>query len=887
MTIPTATYRLQFRNGMTFRRAMTLIPYLKRLGVSHLYASPVFEAAAGSTHGYDITDANRFDPALGTAEDFDALAAALTENGLGLILDIVPNHMAASLDNPWWRSVIERGQASPHAPAFDIDWNRRLTLPWLAKPFAEAVADGDIVLSADTKAGCLALSLPGLAVPLDPESYDDALRGDDGLNGRLLSLADVARREGENMFHMRLRNLLADKADLARLEARLAALSQDAGHLEDVHERQHFELIHWREAPKRLSYRRFFEVTELVGVNVEDARVFEDSHRLILELVRDGKVQGLRVDHVDGLSDPAAYLTRLRGDIGDETYLIVEKILEDGEDLPADWPVAGTTGYEFIDRLTHVLVERKGVERLRRQYAALGGLTDMAAGLYDARQSMISRNFAGEVSGLKRLAIQLALSEETHVDAGEAAIAAALKALLAVFPVYRTYGTKGALSENDARLVAEAAAKIEPALDPEEKKALDFIVTLLTGECAPRQTPRAEKFRRRFQQLTGPLMAKSLEDTLFYRQMPVLGLNEVGGNAGREEFLPRHFHAAMAERAGRWPLALSATSTHDTKRGEDARARLYALTAEPQPWIDGVTRWRATNSRHVTRHPDGPAPEPELEWALYQALLGSWPHDLDIQDDAAVEALLERLFPYIEKALREAKLRSDWTDPRQDYETAVKDYIAALLSPDNRLFLRDFHRTIRPYLRAGAWNGITQAFLKMTAPGIPDIYQGSERLDLSLVDPDNRREPDYASLQASLDGTADWPQGEEALLDGRLKQALIARALALRAGHRDLFEHGDYRPLGARGAMKEHVVAFLRRHGDRRMLVVAPRLPNSLMAEADGTIPAERWLDTAIDLPDDIRSLTNAFTGEPVEPQAHLRIAGFLADMPVALLLSD
>lgn len=887
MTIPTATYRLQFRNGMTFRRAMTLVPYLKRLGISHLYASPVFAAAAGSTHGYDITDANRFDPALGTAEDFDALAATLTENGLGLILDIVPNHMAASLDNPWWRSVIERGQASPHAHAFDIDWNRRLTLPWLAKPFAEAVADGDIVLSADAEAGCLALSLPGLAVPLDPESYDAALEGDDGVNGRLLSLADIARREGEDRFHTRLRALLADEADRARLEARLAALSQDAAHLEDVHERQHFELIHWREAPKRLSYRRFFEVTELVGVNVEDDKVFEDSHRLILELVRDGKVQGLRVDHIDGLADPAAYLTRLRRDIGDETYLIVEKILEDGEDLPADWPVSGTTGYEFIDRMTHLLVERKGAERLRRQYAALGGLTDVAAGLHGARQSMIARNFAGEVSGLKRLAIQLALSEETHVDVGEAAIAAALKALLGVFPVYRTYGTKGALSENDARLVSEAAAKIEPTLDPEEKKALDFIVTLLTGECAPRQTTRAEKFRRRFQQLTGPLMAKSLEDTLFYRQMPVLGLNEVGGNAGREEFLPRHFHAAMAERAARWPLALSATSTHDTKRGEDARARLYALTAEPQPWIDGVTRWRATNSRHVTRHPDGPAPEPELEWALYQALLGAWPHDLDPQDDEAVEALLERLFPYIEKALREAKLRSDWTDPQEDYETAVKDYIAALLSPDNRLFLRDFHRTIRPYLRAGAWNGITQAFLKMTAPGIPDIYQGSERLDLSLVDPDNRREPDYASLQASLDAASDWPQGEETLLDGRLKQALIARTLALRATHRDLFENGDYRPLGARGAMKEHVVAFQRRHGDGRIIVVAPRLPNSLMAEPDGMIPAERWMDTAIDLPDDIKSLTNAFTGEPVEPQAHLRIAGFLSDVPVALLLSD
>ncbi len=887
MTIPTATYRLQFRNGMTFCRAKSLIPYLKRLGISHLYASPVFAATAGSTHGYDVTDANRFDPALGTQADFDALSDTLKENGLGLILDIVPNHMAASLDNPWWRSVIEHGQASRHAPAFDIDWGRRLTLPWLAKSFDAAVADGDIALAADVEAGCLAFTFSGIAIPLDPASYDAALKGEDGLNGRLLALADPARPEDDARFHAGMRDLLANAEDRSRLDARLVELSRDAGHLKEVHERQHFELIHWRDGPKRLSYRRFFEVSELVGVNVEDPKIFEDSHRLILDLVRSGKVQGLRVDHIDGLADPSAYLSRLRQEIGDETYLIVEKILENDEDLPADWPISGTTGYEFIDRMTHLLVERKGAERLRRQYAALGGLNDVAAGLHGARQLMISRNFAGEFAALKRLAIQLALSEENHLDVGEQALTDALKALLAVFPVYRTYGTKGALSENDAKLISEATAKIEPSLSADEKTALNFLSALLKAECAPRQTPRAAQFRRRFQQLTGPLMAKSLEDTLFYRQMPVLGLNEVGGDAGREEFLPRHFHAAMTERAAHWPLALSATSTHDTKRGEDARARLYALTAEPQPWVDGVTRWRATNSRHVTRHRDGAAPEPELEWALYQALLGAWPPRLDIQDDDEVEALLERLLPYVEKALREAKLRSDWVDPQDDYETAVKDYITALLSPDNRLFLRDFHRTIRPYLRAGAWNGIAQTFLKMTAPGIPDIYQGAERLELSLVDPDNRREPDYDLLQQSLDDLSGWPQGEDALLDGRLKQALIARTLPLRATYRDLFEKGDYRPLNARGAMKEHVVAFLRRYGDKVAIVVAPRLPNGLMAEADGAIPADRWGDTAIDLPDDIKSLTNAFTGDPVEPQAHLRIAGFLAELPVALLLSE
>ena len=832
MTIPIATYRLQFRNGMTFRRAASLVPYFRRLGISHLYASPVFAATADSTHGYDVTDPNRFDPALGTEADFNALSDALKAEGIGLILDIVPNHMAASLENPWWASVVTHGRASAHAHVFDIDWSRRLTLPWLSSPFDAAVEEGEVTLTADAD-GNPALSLSGMTIPLVPGSLPD----------------------------------------------------EDAPSLETVHARQNFELIHWRDAPKQLSYRRFFEVTGLVGVNVEDERVFEETHRLILDLVRSGRVDGLRVDHIDGLSDPAAYLDRLRKAIGPQTYLLVEKILEDGEDLPSAWPVSGTTGYEFIDRLTHLLVDKKGAERLRRNCAALGGTTDYHDGLREARDLLIARNFEGEVAALRRMAVQLALSHEEEQGASQADIDEALQALLREFPVYRTYGTAGSMPETDRTLLDALAERLRKTLSNTGGRALDFLVATLNGDCPPRQTAKAALFRRRFQQLTGPLMAKALEDTLFYRQMPVLALNEVGGDAGREDFSPRHFHEAMAARARDWPLALSSTATHDTKRGEDSRARLYALTDDPQSWIEGVTRWRASNSRHVTRGKGGAAPEPELEWALYQALLGVWPPFLDPDDDDGIEALLDRLLPYAEKALREAKLRSNWTDVDDAYESAVKDYIAALLSADNRLFLRDFHRSIQPYLHAGAWNGIAQTLVKLTAPGIPDIYQGAEQMDLSLVDPDNRRPPDFDGLQSDLDPDGKGPWEEEALLSGRLKQTLIARILAFRRAEATLFEKGDYTPVSARGAMKTHVIAFRRSHEGRSLVAIAPRLPLALIA-GDGAIPAAGWADTAIDLPDITGTLTDVLTGRTVQAEPHLKLSGVLTDFPVALLIT-
>ena len=838
MTVPIATYRLQLRDGMTFRRAESLVPYLRRLGASHLYVSPVFAATTGSTHGYDIVDPNRFDPALGSEADFMALSDALKAAGMGLVLDIVPNHMAASLENPWWRSVVTYGRASPHAGVFDIDWSRRLTLPWLSKPFAKAAEDGEVGLTTNPD-GTAAFSLSGMSIPLHPDSVPP----------------DPA----------------AGKVDAEALEA--------------LHERQNFELIPWRDAPKRLSYRRFFEVADLVGVNVENAEVFEKTHRLILDLVRSGRVDGLRVDHVDGLTDPAAYLARLRQAIGPDVWLLVEKILQDGEELPSGWPVSGTTGYEFIDGLTHLLVDRKGAERLRRNYAALGGATDHRGGLRDARSMLITGNFEGEVAALRHLAVQLALSHEEDLGVSEADIDQALHALLAEFPVYRTYGTAEGMPEPDLALLQGLCERLRKTMPETGGRALGFLLDLLTDNCPPRQTAKAALFRRRFQQLTGPLMAKALEDTLFYRQMPVLGLNEVGGDAGREDFAPRHFHEAMTARARDWPLALSSTATHDTKRGEDARARLYALTDDPQPWIEGVTRWRAGNSRHVTRGEGGPAPEPELEWALYQALFGVWPPFLDPDDDEGIEALFARLLPYAEKALREAKLRSNWTDADEAYEGAVKDYIAALLSADNRLFLRDFHRSIQPYLRAGAWNGIAQTLVKLTAPGIPDIYQGSERLDLSLVDPDNRRPPDFKGLQASLVTDGDWPLDEEALLSGRLKQALVARVLAFRRANAALFEKADYAPVAARGGMKTHVIAFRRNHAGRSLIVVAPRMPLALIA-GDGAIASAGWADTAIDLPDIAGPLTDALTGRMVAAEPHLRLSGVLDALPVALLLS-
>ncbi|MFL4210483.1 malto-oligosyltrehalose synthase [Enterobacter mori] len=797
--IPSATYRIQFRNGMTFDRVVALIPYFRDLGISHLYASPVFTATTDSTHGYDVTDPNEIDPAIGGRDGFNRMAAALRQAGMGLILDIVPNHMSTSLENRWWRDVIEHGKQSRYARYFDIDWSRPLTLPFLGDTFEAELEKGAIRLHRDSVTNKAALVYYDTAYPLNPGTWDE------------------------------------NKS------------------IAELHEAQSWRLMSWREAPKQLSWRRFFEITGLVGVRVEDEQVFHDTHRLILELVHDGTVDGLRIDHIDGLADPLGYLQRLRQATGPDCYITVEKILAKGEQLPAEWPVSGTTGYEFIASLAEVLVDDNSLERLEKVHnETLGVTVDRQNALRDAKGLMTDRNFEGEFTTLLNLARDLAQHNGVEIQTDD--IHHALRELLIAFPVYRTYGTAEGLTPSDVTLLSRVVASVN-ASEP----ALSLIVRILTGDLPERDRDAATLFRTRFQQLTGPLMAKSVEDTLFFRHNLELALNEVGADPTPRAFSLSRFHQEMRIRLARQPDALLGTSTHDTKRGEDARARLYTLTEAPEQWGENLARWRQMNQTHVRFLNDGTAPNAADTWMIYQALAGVWPATLSPDDRDGLQTLEARFLGFIEKALREAKQRTDWIDSNESYENVVMDYVRHLLSPDNTLFLHDFSETLQPFVRAGLMNSLSQTVIKLTAPGVPDIYQGSEALNFSLVDPDNRREPDFATLVQNL-STANLRvfNDEQCWRDGRVKQYVTATLLRLRPHYPALFRYGDWLPLKVTGEREEHLIVYARVKDDEALIVAVARLVFTV------TRNEKLWVNTSVAIPKELvgKRYRDVFSGE-------------------------
>lgn len=797
--IPSATYRIQFRNGMTFDRVVALIPYFRDLGISHLYASPVFTATTDSTHGYDVTDPNEIDPAIGGRDGFNRMAAALRQAGMGLILDIVPNHMSTSLENRWWRNVIEHGKQSRYARYFDIDWSRPLTLPFLGDTFEAELEKGAIRLHRDSVTNKAALVYYDTAYPLNPGTWDE------------------------------------NKS------------------IAELHEAQSWRLMSWREAPKQLSWRRFFEITGLVGVRVEDEQVFHDTHRLILELVHDGTVDGLRIDHIDGLADPLGYLQRLRQASGPDCYITVEKILAKGEQLPAEWPVSGTTGYEFIASLAEVLVDDNSLERLEKVHnETLGVTVDRQNALRDAKGLMTDRNFEGEFTTLLNLARDLAQHNGVEIQTDD--IHHALRELLIAFPVYRTYGTAEGLTPSDVTLLSRVVASVN-ASEP----ALSLIVRILTGDLPERDRDAATLFRTRFQQLTGPLMAKSVEDTLFFRHNLELALNEVGADPTPRAFSLSRFHQEMRIRLARQPDALLGTSTHDTKRGEDARARLYTLTEAPEQWGENLARWRQMNQTHVRFLNDGTAPNAADTWMIYQALAGVWPATLSPDDREGLQTLETRFLGFVEKALREAKQRTDWIDSNESYENVVMDYVRHLLSPDNTLFLHDFSETLQPFVRAGLMNSLSQTVIKLTAPGVPDIYQGSEALNFSLVDPDNRREPDFAALVQNL-STANSTvfNDKQCWRDGRVKQYVTATLLRLRPHYPALFRYGDWLPLKVTGEREEHLIVYARVKDDEALIVAVPRLVFTVTGNE------KLWVNTSVAIPKELvgKRYRDVFSGE-------------------------
>lgn len=823
MIPPLATYRLQFRQGMTFDRAARHLAYIKSLGVSHVYASPVFSATSGSTHGYDVTDPNVIDPVLGGRAGFDRFVARLKEEGLSLILDIVPNHMAASLENGWWRDVLEKGEESPFADYFDVDWSEPVTLPHLDRPFDQVVEEGRFTIE------------PG--------------------SGEAWSL-----RYGDLHYPLSRQSVVRLRLETGGEAGALAAQAASPARMEALHAAQHWRLIPWQEAATRLSYRRFFEIADLVGVRVEDPAVFAATHALILELVRRGDVQGLRIDHVDGLADPAGYLQGLRQAVGNETFIVVEKILAPNETLPADWPVSGTTGYEFAATAGDLLTSAAGLKRLDERYRATVSGADFESELVRAKTAMVTHNFAGEVERLVALAVALLPGH------GEEALRGAIRALLVAFPVYRTYGVRGALSVQDYVVLDRATVRAEAFADPSAVKA--FAGLLRAGE------PRAWLLRTRFQQLGGPVMAKAMEDTAFYRYNRLLAVNEVGGEPGRMPAGMEGFHAAMQTRRRTQPNGLSATTTHDTKRGEDARMRQHAISEWPDLWADHVARWRVVNGAFLAQGEGGPAPGPNVEWMLYQALLGVLPDPLNDED---VDALRERFTAYALKAVREAKEKTSWAAPDSAYEAAVERYAAAFFAEDNRYFLRDFRQSVRPFIAAGALNSLVLTLLKIAAPGIPDFYQGAEGGDFSLVDPDNRREVDYGRLARHRDMQDADPAS--------MKIALIRAGLGLRREKARLFSEGDYQPLAVTGPRAEHVVAFARRRESDIVVAIAPVLMARALSPGYLTAPETFWEDTRVALPQAFRTpLHDVVTGRVLDVAGgSVSLAGLLT-FPVALL---
>ncbi|MBU2289456.1 MAG: malto-oligosyltrehalose synthase [Gammaproteobacteria bacterium] len=794
---PRATYRLQFHKGFTFEQAEAIVPYLDRLGVSHIYASPITVATRGSTHGYDVVDPTRINPELGGEPGFRRLVAALRARGMGMIIDIVPNHMGvAGGENVWWNDVLARGQASPYARFFDIDWREKLVLPVLGEPLGAALDNRQI-----------------------------RIEREDG--------APVLTAYGEHRFPIRE----ADRAGLAATD--------DPATIRALLDRQHYRLASWRVANDELNWRRFFTISELAGLRAVDPAAFEATHALPIRLYGEGLIDGVRVDHVDGLTDPAGYCRQLRAGLDSvqrpadappgPAYIVIEKILASGEPLAPDWGVDGSSGYDFMAELGALLHDPDGEAALDALWADFSGRTGgFQAVELRARQDMLDWAFHGQLGRCVAAFDALARStpEADGVTAGM--LHRAIERLLWVFPVYRTYGTGGAAPASDARIREAARQRVQPFVPPGEDGVVDRVLAWLAGE-GPGDPALAADAVRRFQQLSAPVAAKGVEDTAFYRYGRLLSRNDVGFDAGVLASPIAEFHEATAARAARFPHSMLATATHDHKRGEDVRARLAVLSELPELWREHVVRWRAM------ARPFADGVDAGDQYMLFQTLFGAWPDGLDPQDAEGLRSFAVRVNGWQEKALREAKLRSSWEAPDPDYEGRCRGLTEALLDPARSSeFLTDIKGLINHLDAPARANSLAQVALHYTAPGVPDLYQGVELPDFSLVDPDNRRPVDFGQREKLLTGT-DRPS------PGADKLALIARLLDLRRRNPDLFANGDYRALTATGPRAGNLIAFQRRWGDETLSCVFAIRCAQPLAGAVPLVPnAEWWGDTAV-----------------------------------------
>jgi (1->4)-alpha-D-glucan 1-alpha-D-glucosylmutase len=903
--IPTCTYRLQFNRWFTFSQAREIVPYLQALGVSDVYASPYFQASPDSLHGYDITDHNKLNAAIGSRADYDAWVAELHAHNMGQVLDFVPNHVGiADSRNRWWMDVLENGPSSRYAPYFDIEWHPlkfdlrdKILLPILSDQYGRVLERGE--LQVHFEEGTFYLLYGERRLPIAPGTYryilEIALKNladqkDKDFYAELQSILTaleylpkrtetdpkrIAERTREKEIIKRRLQRRCEEAPQVQeaIEKALAQINGNAGDarsfdaLDELLNAQSYRLAFWRVAAEEINYRRFFDVNDLAAIRVELPKVFDAIHRLTLDFVNAGAVTGLRIDHPDGLCLPSEYFEKLQQRCakalgtglpkdGRAIYVLAEKILTGFEALRKDWPVHGTTGYDFANQVTQLLVDPSAETAITKTFHRfIGHSMPFGHLLYAKKLQVMKLALANDVDVLGNMLDRLSEQNRWYRDFTLEALSRAVREIIACFPVYRTYLAPGQpVSDEDRQIIERAIAAAKRRNPAMEESIFNYLRDVLLF-CFPASLDAKARaahthFVLKFQQATGPIMAKGLEDTVFYIYNRLTALNEVGGEPQQFGLSVEAFHEHNLNRHRNWPATLLATSTHDTKRSEDVRARIVAISEIPELWRPSLQRWHTANRRWKRMINDLEAPDANEEYLLYQTLLGTWPIRADGEPEpAATQEYVERIQSYMAKALHEAKINTSWIQPNEEWDAAMHDFVAKILeaTPRNK-FLPIFLPLVKAIARLGAINSLTQALLKLTAPGVPDIYQGNEIWDYSLVDPDNRRPVNYnrrrEMLAALTCATPDelmraWP-------DGRIKMFLTQRLLRFRREHADLFQRGEYLPLRASGMFAERCIGFARRLADEWIVMIVPRLSSRVGFPPIG----ERWKDTAIEFPE-------------------------------------
>ncbi len=948
--IPASTYRLQLNPSFGFREAREVVPYLSALGITDCYVSPILAPRPGSTHGYDVCDHNRLNPELGTREDFQAFCDVLQEHSMGLVLDFVPNHMGIDPQaNLQWRSVLENGPSSRFAGFFDIDWNPvkdelkdKVLLPVLDDQYGNVLEAGRLQIRFDN--GSFSLQYADHNFPLNPRQTRqvlshklDSLRGQLGEDHadvrELLSIVFhlehipafvetapemVTERDREKgVASQRLAALAANSPSIREFIEKnvqefngTAGLARSFDLLHQLLDMQPYRLSYWTTAVHEINYRRFFDINELAGIRMEDPAVFQATHTLLSELTRQKLVTGLRLDHVDGLFNPRQYFRDLQKQCapdGAPVYVLVEKILSRGESLRSDWDIHGTTGYEFLNDVAGLFVDPAHAAALHKLYARFTGRSGRFADLvYESKKLIVATSMSSELNVLAHELNRISESDRRYRDFTLDSLQEGLREVVACFPVYRSYATAEGHDSYDERAVDAAvtnALRRNPVLEP---SMFAFIREMLL----PQKTPglsdadyeRRVRFAMKFQQYTGPVQAKGVEDTAFYRYAPLASLNEVGGDPARFGRSVAEFHKVNSQRSEHWPLSMLSTSTHDTKRGEDARCRIAVLSEIPEEFRGMLSRWSRTNAGLKKLVEGEPAPDSADEYLYYQALLGAWPADVA---DAPPAQFVERMQNYMLKAIKEEKVHSSWIHPSQQYDDAVREFVRRTLAGvEGKRFLRTFLPFQRRVALAGLVNSLAQLVLKVVSPGVPDFYQGTEFWDLSLVDPDNRGAVDYGTrtlflqhIGPLLEGNYTIEEWKRELLamtgswaNGQLKLFCTAVALNLRRRHKDLFLFGDYVPFTVQGERSDRVVALGRQHGREVVIAIVPRLCARLVTPSSlFPVGQNCWRDTAVALspPFHERRYRNLFTGGSFWASESIALNKELETLPVSLLVAQ